>query len=177
MLKAIQDRLVVEPYYDPEKIGSFYIPDSAKNPEAQQGVVKSVGPHSEIREGAYVFFPPFRSLPLQGTDLISIRDKDVVAFLRDGELYPPWEHYMVLPDWDSKYRQKSEWIYIPPTVMEDYSPVKYGTIIRCAEGTELPPNTKVVIAPGKGNEIGFKDTVYYFIHHDDILATVDANNH
>jgi len=177
MLKAIHDRLVVEPYYDADKIGSFFIPDAFKNPEAQQGVVQSVGPTANIREGAYVFFHPFRSLPLQGSDLISLREKDVVAYLIEGELHPLWEHYMILPDWDSKYGQKSEWIYIPPSVMEDHSPVKYGTIIRCAEGTSLPLNTKVVIAPGKGHEIGFKDSVYYFIHHDDILATVDATDH
>lgn len=179
MLKAIGDRLVVEPYYDADKIGSFFIPDAFKNPEAQQGVVKSAGPLTEMmREGVYVLFPPFRSVPLQGSDLISITEKDVIAYMVDEQLYPLWDHVMVSPDWYSKYQQKSSLIYIPPAVQEDYSPVLFGTIVRAGQGSDAKffPGEKVVVAPGAGHEIGYKGEVYYFIHERDLLATVDATD-
>lgn len=171
MLRALHDHLVVDPYYDADKIGSIYIPEAFKNPEPQQGFVLSAGADSKVNEGVMILFHPFRSVPLQGTNLIALRDKDVVAYLVDGELVPLEYHLMILPDWSTKYAQKGL-IYLPPTAQEDHSPVMIGTIAIGTVG-EFSPGTKVVIPPGKGSEIGFKDTVYYFIHQDEILAIIN----
>lgn len=169
MLQAILDRLVVEPYYDSDKIGSLYIPEYYKNPEPQQGVVKSAGPLSPVRDGSYVFFHPFRGLPLGNTGLISLLDKDVVAYLVDQELTPREEHVMVLPNWDHKHK-RSEFLITPDTSHE-YVPVMVGTVVR-SSSEQFAVGTVIAIPPGKGSEIGYRDTVYYFIHQDEVLATI-----
>jgi co-chaperonin GroES (HSP10) len=174
MLKALGDRVVVEPYFDSDKIGSIYIPEYFKNPEPQQGVVVSAGPLSPFVDGTYVFFHPFRSQPLGDTKLIGLHDKDIVATLVDEELVPLEDHVMVLPDWESKTKHKGI-IFLPPTVTIDNSPVIRGTVVR-SNSKLLEAGTMVVIPPGKGSEIGYIDTVYYLIHQDEILATIDADD-
>lgn len=169
MLKALGDRLVVEPYFDSDKIGRFYIPEAFKNPESQQGVVVSAGPLSPVRDGTYIFFHPFRSQPLGDTGLIGLHDKDVVAYLVDKELTPREEHVMVLPDWDSKHKPSK--LLILPDIAHEYVPVMIGTIVRSSSKI-FEVGTVIAIPPGKGSEIGYIDTVYYFIHQDDILATI-----
>lgn len=177
MIRAIKDRLIIEPYFDADKIGSIYIPESFKNPEAQQGEVVAAGPDSFWAPLDYLVFHPFRSEKVQGTNYISIRDTDVVALLdrECGVLIPKIGDVMIRPDWHSKYGQKGL-IYLPPAVVDaERQPVLFGTIVDYRSITaNVSIGERVVFAPGKGSEAALDNDLYYFIPSDEILAVIPS---
>ena len=172
-MQVLSDRIVVEPYFDSDKLGSIIIPASFQNPEAQQGKVVAAGPLSYWGPGDYLVFHPFRSEPWPGNDqLVSIRATDVVCQLLNGELVPKQGTLRVRPDWDSKLGQTTgSKIFLPPTVKEDNSPVLFGTI-EYGYGEEYPVGARIAMQPGAGSEASLGLDLFYFIDHKDVMAII-----
>jgi co-chaperonin GroES (HSP10) len=175
-MRPILDRIIVEPYYDSNMIGSLYLPDPFKDPEPQQGTVVSVGPDvRNIKPGDYILFHPYRSEPLRRTGLISIRGRDVVACVEGENFRPVHGELVIRPDWGSKYSY-SGLIYVPKHHLEDYQSVPLGWV-HLSSDPAFPAGTKVVIPPGAGSQVVWVDTIYYLIQPYDIPAIIHADDH
>lgn len=177
-LRPVGDRFIVDPYYEGKdtKIGSIIIPDSMAEVEPSQGVVIAAPEKYKELEGAYVVFHRFRYKALQGTDHICLEEKDLVCRLDEYGGIHLFEHrneYLILPDWESKYGQKSDLIFLPPIAQEHGEPVLFGRIVKTWGTTDyLDSAIKVVIEPQKGCELAVKNTLYYIISSEHILAII-----
>ena len=187
-MKVLQDRLIVDPFYDAQMIGSLYLPDSGKNSESQQGIVTACGQDSGVHPGDHVLYHPYRGDPfvINGRESLALRRKDLVGTItRHGDTYdlhPMPDHVMVLPDWDRKYQQPSSGlVFMPDTALEHNEPVQYGMVLEMGWEVEQMPGRDftledvVLIAPEKGSEVGWglDRKVYYFLRPSHILARVD----
>jgi Co-chaperonin GroES (HSP10) len=86
MIKLLENKIAVTPIYDPDRIGSIYIPDSAQE-RCDQGIVKYIGPDvKDIRIGDYVLFSGYT-----GT-LVQIEDEGTVI------IFPEEFATAILPD-------------------------------------------------------------------------------
>lgn len=178
MLHALGDSVIVDPYFDPDKIGSIIIPDMAKNAESNQGRVASAGRDSGLQDGDYVLYHPFRGdlLRHEGKDYLPLRKKDVVAVVNGKVLLAMSDHIMIQPLWESKYAQpKSGLVYMPQVALEHHQPVLEGMIVHVGievDRREYPfeYGTRVLMQPAKGSEVAWIDTVYYFLRPSHILA-------
>lgn len=176
-IRPVGDRFIVEPYYEGKdtKIGSIIIPDSMAEVEPSQGVVIAAPDKYKELEGAYVVFHRFRSKRLQGTDHICLEEKDLVCRLDENGGIHLFEHrddYLILPDWESKYRQKSDLIFLPPVALEHGEPVLFGQVVGTWGISGFFQGAKVVIEPGKGCELAVKNVLYYVIPSEHILAII-----
>lgn len=90
MLNMLDDRVAVIPVDDPPKIGSLWIPDTAKR-RAEQGVVKYRGDNvKELKIGDHVLFSCYSGTRITYQDeghLIVMQEADVIALLSgSGEI-------------------------------------------------------------------------------------------
>lgn len=123
MLSLPNNKVAIRYLPDPEKIGSIFVPDMAKE-RADQGIVKYVGPKvTEIRPGDYVIFSGWTgtTVHIEGEHGLIIMPEDQVIckihptatvipglWLMNGagEPFPAtyemaveliWQHYWELP--------------------------------------------------------------------------------
>lgn len=82
------DQVVISPIYDPEMIGSLYVPDSAKG-RADQGIVKYVGVDCKwLRVGDHVLFSAYAgtTVELEGDGtIIFMIERLVLSIVGDSE--------------------------------------------------------------------------------------------
>jgi co-chaperonin GroES (HSP10) len=177
MFKTFGERIVVEPYYEGHdtKIGSIIIPDSMADSQPSQGVVIAAPDKYLHLTQRYVLFHRFRETAWHD-GLLMLEEKDLVCYLNNGEieLLPHREEVLILPDWESKYRQPSELVYLPPVALEHNQPVIQGTVVDYSLGATnyLIPGEKVAMEPDKGSEVAVKNTLYYIIPTEHILAII-----
>ena len=168
--------VLVQTLYDSVKIGSIYLPDSYVNPQPQQGIVLRVGSHVPLNKGDHVLMRQFSGIPkgrLDSEHRIVDYNQEIVATAVDRKLVPKANEVVILPDFATKYQQKSDLVYLPPTVLEDGEPVTNGTIVRVGSACRsVREGQYVVIPPNLGIEVGFIDTVYYILAEKDLLATI-----
>ena len=169
-MKPLSDNLIVFPHYDSDRVGSIIIPESAANPQSQQGDVLGVGPKQEaIEVGDHILYEPYQATPLdyEGREVLVIPNYSVVCWLApDGEAFPLPDAIMVAPDWDD-YEGK---MIRPQETFVD-NPRVSGTCVRRGKDiNEIIPGQKVFFHTGAGHEVGIQTTVYYFIKEEDILA-------
>lgn len=180
------DKVLVQPWYDAEKIGSLYLPDSAKNSQPQQGKVIAAGPQSLVPIGKHIMFHPWRGEwhHIDGEDLLLLRNKDLTAQVswvnQVPLLYPLPDHVMVEPIWSEKYKQPSRFVHLPDTVLEQNQPAMQATICDLGSGLirmvrDFAIGDTVLIEPGKGSEVGwgYDMKVYYFVRPKHILARIE----
>lgn len=91
-LKPLGDRVVVKPLDDKEdKIGSLYIPDTAKE-KPQEGKVEAVGPGRtedgkliapSVKVGDRVLYGKYSGTEIKqnGVDMLIIRESDILAIV------------------------------------------------------------------------------------------------
>ena len=88
MLIPRPDQVAITPIYDPEMVGSLYVPDMAKE-RVDQGIVKYVGSSCKWLEvGEYVLFSPYAggTVQLEGEGtLIFMIERLVLAKVGDSE--------------------------------------------------------------------------------------------
>jgi len=184
MITPIGDRVIVEPYYDADKVFSLWIPDSAKNPMSQQGKVLAVGPEQkDVEPGDMILYHPFVAEPiktflLDSKELLAISPCHIAGFLApDGELFPLPDWVMLAPEFKPDGVVKQGVLWVPRQVFE-VEPPEIGMVVRVGERvTTVKPAQRVVFPLDKGNEIGL-DTgksraVYYTIKADDLLAILE----
>lgn len=91
-IKPLGDRVLVRPLEQAEeKVGSLYIPDSAKE-KPQEGIVEAVGPGKtegdkkfplEVKVGDRVLYGKYSGTEIKrdGKDFLIIRESDILAVL------------------------------------------------------------------------------------------------
>ncbi|MCB1316290.1 MAG: co-chaperone GroES [Leptospiraceae bacterium] len=91
-IKPLGDRVLVKPLEDTEeKIGSLYVPDSAKE-KPQEGTVKAVGPGRtedgkvvapSVKVGDRVLYGKYSGTEIKqgGEDLLIVRESDILAVI------------------------------------------------------------------------------------------------
>lgn len=88
MIELLDDRVAIIPVEDPDKIGSIWIPDTAKK-KADQGVVKYRGKNvEELKVGDHVLFPAYtgQKIAIHGEGVLYVmREEDVLCVLGEGE--------------------------------------------------------------------------------------------
>lgn len=198
--KPLQDSVIVEPYYDADLVGSGHnkgaptlvLPDSAKNPMAQQGSVVAVGKKQmDIRVGDYILFHPFvaRPLRLEGKEYLHVEHRHIAAWLSpsDGECFPLPEDVLLRPHFKARGAHKAgnEGLIYAYTTEPD--PPTTGVILRVGNRVRTLKVGNVVVIPYStrgegyqpiGHEIGIINQVLYTIPERDIPAiveTVDGN--
>ena len=90
MLSMLDDRIAVIPVEDPPKVGSLWVPDTAKR-RAEQGVIKYRGENvKELKVGDHVLFSGYTGTRISYQDeghLIVMKETDVLALLSgSGEI-------------------------------------------------------------------------------------------
>lgn len=92
MLIAPREKVIIEPMYDPEKIGSIYIPETAKG-RSKQGIVKYIGEDCKlVKVGDHVLFGAYAgsTIQLEGEGvLIILFEIDVLAVIEDVGMEVP----------------------------------------------------------------------------------------
>lgn len=88
MLQMLKDRVAIRPLSDPDKIGSIYIPETAKR-KSDQGVIIYIGPDvEELSVGDHILYPAYSGTKItvvgEGMYLI-MPEKEIVAVLGEGE--------------------------------------------------------------------------------------------
>ena len=187
------DNIIVLPHYDSGKVGSIDIPDSATNPQSQQGEVLAVGPNqSTIEVGDHVMYEPYKGTPFTPEDVeyLLVPAETVIGWLApDGEAFPLPDAVMVIPDWEDHQVLTAE---ITELAAQQPNPQRFideltrmvdnsnywqqnpRTVGRCVrrgdDVTTVLPNDRVFFHTGAGHEVGVQTTVYYFIKEKDILA-------
>lgn len=91
-LKPLGDRVVVKPLEDQEdKIGSLYVPDTAKE-KPQEGKVEAVGPGRtedgkliapSVKVGDRILYGKYSGTEIKqgGQDMLIIRESDILAIV------------------------------------------------------------------------------------------------
>lgn len=108
-------KVAIEPIYDPDKIGSIWIPDQAKM-RCDQGIVKYVGAKvKEVEIGDYVIFSGYSgtNVEIEGEGrLIIMLEKFIVC-----KLYPPGT---IVPGLYFKYKENGKYVYEEATHEEAF---------------------------------------------------------
>ena len=151
MIKVPAQKVAVEPIFDPDKIGSIYIPSSAKE-RCDQGIVKYVGSKVKWLEvGDYVLFSGYSGtlVNLEGEGrLIILPEAFVIA-----KIYPS-----DFPVSGLYFKDKSDGTYFPAT----YEEIFY-LIAKAVEESDW--KTKWGIKLSKRKEM--KPDTDYSLEHDD----------
>lgn len=143
------------------------------------GIVVATGKNTPFKIGTTVCFRQHESWPvhLDGKDLRYLYDVQVVATVRNRELYPTRGKVLILPDWSRRKSSvlSSNIIYLEKTV-GDYSidtPCNFGQVVRVGEQVTEAVEGQNVIFTNTGHDIGFMDTVYYILRQEELLATYE----
>src|SRR2546423_6965113 len=97
-VEALGRNVIVDPLYDPDRVETglspgapaLILPDSAKNPMSQQGIVISSG-NPDVEEGDHVLYHPFIGTPIRrnGYEYLRVEYRHLVGFLDEsGDLWP-----------------------------------------------------------------------------------------
>ena len=83
MIKPTKDRVIVEVKEEPEKIGSLYVPDTAKNkPKAKAGIVLAIGPDQDnVEVGETIIFEKYSGAKIDKLqdNVLIINNSDIIA--------------------------------------------------------------------------------------------------
>lgn len=176
--------IIIDPYYEAEKAYSLHLPDSGKNPMAQQGKVVSVGPdQTGIEVGDYVLVHPFvgRRLYWNNYEYLVFAPWEIAAWMSedDGEVFPLPHDVLVIPAFPESGHVKKGHLYVIQEVFDDHLPKHRGKIVRCGDLVTSVVPGQVVLFDNRGHEIGVdagKRQVYYAVAEADLLAVISEAN-
>lgn len=170
---------IVEPFYDSDRIGRIWLPEEAKNPQSQQGLVLASRGCKDIAEGEHVLYTPYDGEPIrwEGHEYLVVKDSNIIAIYRDGEVYPRHESVILKPEFPASGIVSVGSLVIPQRVFESPA-VTFGTVVRVGSDVDIVrPGDRVIIPPSGGYEVGLSlphfQGVFYFLHSRDLLARLD----
>lgn len=187
-MRPLHKKILVEPEYDADKIGSFYIPEAYMNPLSQQGVVLAVGPEQEtIRVGDRVLYHPWSEIEKHGEqqkipvmkdgkweEAFILDEKFIVGWLApDGVLFPLPDFIVLDPKFSAGDAHEAGMVGSLHVVGQafDIEPPQQGKVASIGERVTTIHVGDIVLYPiDKGNEIGLINKVWYTIREEDILA-------
>lgn len=179
MLIPTKDKVLIDPLYDPEKIGSIYMPDQARNSLPSNGDVVAVGPEqNEIEVGFRVLVSTYgvdasRFIWHENRELVIYYDHEVVAFLTpDADVFPRRDSVIVRPSWTDPVDHKRGNIHLVTRVFTA-PPVQMGVVLRVGVDVYAVRRGMTVLIPRTGGqELGIRDRVLYSIKVDDIPGVI-----
>lgn len=183
-LAALGDWCLVNPLYDSDKLGSIYIPNSAKNPQSQQGIVAASGRRSEFRPKDHILYEPYNAEPFWYNDheYLAVPDRIIVGSVKDNVVQPRPDSVIIRPDFGpSGPRTTAGSTIITLSRVFENPQVQTGQVVRIGSTVHdlhlpIQPGTTVVIPPLRGHEIGLDSPdlkgVFYFLRAKDILAVI-----
>lgn len=88
MITLVKRKIAVKPILDPDKIGSLYVPDVAKE-RSDQGIVKYVGPNvKDVKIGDHILFSGYTGTTVQfendGDGVLIIFDERFTVCILNG---------------------------------------------------------------------------------------------
>lgn len=181
-LKSYRGRYLVEPYYDPqesvEQFPSLIVPLEAHgNPEAQQGMVLSVGSGCYYPIDSYICFRPYRNhdVRFDGIDYLSVTEYSCVARVLDGDLVPKWNCVIVEPYFPETYEKTESGLLWLPQRLDDFgNPRTLGIVTVVGEDVHsVQVGDRVHFPVDMGVEIGFRASVVYILEEQHILSVVN----
>lgn len=173
------------PLYDADAVGlgeRIIIPDSAKNPESQQGYVVAVGSaidHIALLD--HVVYEPYSAndghgaIRIDGQTYLRVWYHSLVGKVRGRSIQPLPGWVVVQPEWDNlgERRIGGGIIAIDPTVWSPAEPPRFGRVIEVGDYvTSVQSGQRVILPPYGGHEIGWIDRVIYTIPENLLLATL-----
>lgn len=183
MLKAMRGTILVEPMFDHgadihdlnsgHQLYGLVLPDTASNPESQQGVVID----SRIDEfviGMHAIYMPYHGLTikLKGRELLCVPDRELVGWLVGRQIMPRKGCLLIRPEFPTG-KTPSGLLYLP-----EYSglqtPVKIGEVIRQGAFTTIEVGSRVIMPPDKGFEVGITENLYV-LNEQYILAILESH--
>lgn len=183
-VRLIKRTVIVYPLYDADVVGvgeRIIIPDSAKNPESQQGIVVAHHDEFEFQLMDTVVYHPYSANDAygafvhEGTRYLRIWDHNIVGKVDGRSFMPRSGHVVIEPEWDNlgERSRPGGIIAIDPTIYQAAEPPRFGVVVRLgADCHVLHVGDRVIIPPEGGEEIGWIDHVVYAIPERDILATL-----
>ena len=182
-LFAIGDVSIVEPIYDPDQLGSIIIPQEAKNPQAQQGIVLSAGPEAPYPNLSHILFEPYNAAPFYHDqhEYLAVPARIVIGEYRDNTVYPRSDSVIIEPEFGPIGATKIGSIITLARVFEN-PPVQTGTVVRCGSDVKtLHAGDHVLVPPTSGHEVGLDIPdfrgVFYFLPESSILAILPNEQH
>lgn len=174
----LQDQLLIEPIYDPEKIGSIYMPPAAQDIAPSQGIVVAVGAlQKEVEVGFRVILTTREWVKKSvwkedDTEYYFYQDREVLGFLTEkGDVYPRKDRVIVRPTWPPSGVVKHGSIYTVDRIFAEAQSPQFGTILRTGESvTTLMRGEVVAIPKWGGYELGVRDRVLYSFKETDIMG-------
>jgi co-chaperonin GroES (HSP10) len=181
MLTPTQDKVLIDPLYDPEKVGSIWMPDQARNSLPSNGDVVAVGPEqTEIEIGFRVLVSTYgvgaeRFIWHEDKELAIYHDHEVVAFLApDAEVFPRRDSVIVRPSWTDPVDHKRGSIHLLTRVFTA-PPVQMGVVLRVgSEVSTIRRGMTILIPRTGGQELGVRDRVLYSIKATDIPGVINS---
>lgn len=175
--------ILIDPIYDPDKIGSIYMAPQAQNQLPSNGDVVAIGPaQDEVEVGYRVLVSTYgvdasRFVSINGHEYAFYQDHEVIAFVTpDAEVFPRRDSVIIRPVFHDPEETKAGSIILLTRVFSA-PPVKLGVVLRTGENVHsLRRGQTVVLPKSGGNELGVKDRVLYSIRETDILGIVHATN-
>lgn len=181
-LTPIADHLLIEPVYDPDKIGSIYMPPAAQNDAPSHGIVRFVGPQQkEVEVGWHVLLSTAEWVKKasmywhQGdTRLYFYTDREVIAFVtEEAETFPRRNRLLVRPSWEKSGVVEHKTIVLINRVFDTPQPPQTGVVLKVGEDCKTFKRGDVIVIPKwGGNELAVKDRVLYSLLEKDIPARV-----
>ena len=179
---------MVIPYYEAQKVYSLIIPESAKNPMSQQGLVVEVGPKQKvIKPGDYILYHPFSGVLLpwrtpNNEELLLFAPSSIAGWFIRGEIYPLPGFVVIKPRFRDNGPSRRGSVFTVGQVFH-VEPPDTGDVRRIGLEVETVRVGDIVVFPvygenGRqdkvGHEIGidngFSRQVVYVIHESDLLA-------
>jgi co-chaperonin GroES (HSP10) len=135
MLTLPKNKIAIAPLFDPEKIGSIYVPDKAKE-RCDQGVVKYAGPDCKyLKVGDHILFGGYNgtTVQLEGEGVLIVMHEDfVVCQIESENTYVPGLYWR---DVDGQYERATmeQSIFLITKMLEDMG---YNQAVRSKEKFE-----------------------------------------
>lgn len=186
-IRPSKNKVIVVPMYDaPTVRGLLELPDSAQNPDAQQGIVVSDG-SDRWAYPDHILFKTYlghvnRPFRFEDSEYLSVPDHNIVAKVVDNCLVPRAGIVVVEPDW-TEFDQPAYpggIILLPPQTAreESFTPPHFGTVLSVGNGCrELVTGDRVILPRPDSErgqyEIGFIDRNLYLIPETEILALTE----
>lgn len=190
----LHDCIIVDPYYDGDSAigksaaGKIILPNSARNPMSQIGKVMSVGSGvKDYKPDDIALYMPFQALQkfYWGNDYeyLIFNESSMIGYvtLEDAQLWPRPDWILVKPIWTPREELKNGVIRLNRW-HDKPEPPTHGIVLKVGdrgkewndtyEDEPVGLQDTIVLPPDGGYEVGFGDTVYYFLRKVNAQAIV-----
>lgn len=173
--------VLIDPIYDPRKIGHIWLADQTRNDLPSNGDVVAVGPEQdEIEVGFRVMVSVYgvdqtRFISVGDHEYVFYYDHEVIALLApDARVFARKDSVIVRPVWTDPAENKVGSIYLLTRVFTA-PPVRFGVVLSVGvDVVEIRRGMTILIPRTGGQELAVKDHVLYSIKETDIPGVITS---